>query len=130
MSIREKRAALATIANGAEVVPAGTAKFRVGRNVVHVRFCSESSSAPDRFKFNINPNTLTADYELWVCGGATTYYFIPIAFIRRIYENPSTYEDRRHPGIKVVSVDAKTHTVTFATGGVTASLRPYYGARL
>jgi len=74
MSTSEKNAALAKVANGASIVSAGNAKARIGKAVVHVRFCSRNLSAPGKFKFNINPNTLSADYELWVCGSAARYY--------------------------------------------------------
>jgi hypothetical protein len=130
LSASQKHAALKAIANGAPVVTAGKAKVRVGKSVVHVRFCSENARSPGKFKFNINPNTLSAEYELWICGSADTYYFMPVSFIRSIYDNPSTYEDRHHPGIKVVSVDAPSHSVQYATGGISASLKAYYRARL
>lgn len=125
MSTSEKNAALAKVANGASIVSAGNAKVRIGEAVVHVRFCSQNLSAPGKFKFNINPNTLSADYELWVCGNAALYYFMPVAFMRGIYVNPDTYVDRKHPEIRVVSVDANAHTVTYAAGGVSSSLRGY-----
>ncbi len=130
MSTTEKNAALAKVANGASVTSAGNAKVRIGKSVVHVRFCSRNLSAPDKFKFNINPNTLSADYELWVCGSAALYYLMPIAFVRGIYDNPDTYIDRMHPEIRVVSVDANAHTVTYAAGGVSSSLRAYLCATL
>jgi hypothetical protein len=125
MSTSEKNAALAKVANGASIVSAGNAKARIGKAVVHVRFCSRNLSAPGKFKFNINPNTLSADYELWVCGSAALYYLMPVAFMRGIYDNPDTYIDRMHPEIRVVSVDADAHTVTYAAGGVSSSLRGF-----
>jgi hypothetical protein len=130
MSAAEKKSALLAIANGSSVLSLGKAKYRVGGSVVHVRFCSQSPSAPEKYKFNINPNTLSADYELWVCGSAALYYLMPVSFMRGIYDDPSTYEDRHHPGIKVVSVDTASHTVTYASGGVGSSLRQYLGAKI
>jgi|SRR3989344_2448170 len=130
VSAAEKKSALLAISNGANISPLGKAKYRVGRSVVHVRFCSQSKEAVDKFKFNINPNTLSADFELWVCGSASLYYLMPVSFLQGIYNDPSTYEDRHHPGIKVVSVDALSHTVTYASGGVNASLGKYLGAKI
>lgn len=130
MSTAEKRAALAKVANGASVTPAGKAKARIGNSIVHVRFCSPNKNAPGKFKFKINPNTLSADYELWVCGSAHVYYLMPISFIQGIYDNPSTYVDYTHPKIRVVSVDARTHTATYAAGGVSSSLGRYLRATL
>ncbi len=130
MSAAEKKSALLAIANGSSVSSLGKAKYRVGGSVVHVRFCSQSPRAPEKYKFNINPNTLSADYELWVCGSAALYYLMPVSFMRGIYDDPNTYEDRHHPGIKVVSVDTASHTVTYASGGVGSSLRQYLSAKI
>lgn len=130
MSAAEKKSALLAIANEANISSLGRAKYQVGNLVVHVRFCSQNPRAWGKFKFNINPNTLTANYELWICGSASLYYLMPISFVRGIYDNPTTYEDRRHPGIKVVSVDTTSHTVTYASGGVNANLRQYLGAKV
>jgi len=130
MSTTEKNAALAKVANGVTVVSVGNAKARIGNAVVHVRYCSRNLSAPGKFKFNINPNTLSADYELWVCGSAVLYYLMPISFMRGIYDNPNTYIDRMHPEIRVVSIDANAHTVIYAAGGVSSSLRAYLCAAL
>lgn len=125
MSTSEKNAALTKVANGANIVSTGNSKARIGNAVVHVRYCSQNLNAPGKFKFNINPNTLSADCELWVCGNAALYYLMPVAFMRGIYNNPGTYIDRMHPEIRVVSVDANTHIVTYAAGGVSSSLRAY-----
>jgi hypothetical protein len=132
MSTDVKRSVLATIAGGAPLSAAGRSKQRIGSNVVHVRFCSASSGAPGKFKFNINPNTLSADFELWICGEASIYYLIPISFISNIYDNPNTYQDKHkhHEKIKVVSVDAHDHSVMFAAGGANASIRPFLRATL
>ncbi len=130
MSNSEKRAAVSSLAHGLPVTFVGSSKFRVGSAIVHTRFCSVNARAPDKYKFNLNPNTLSADYELWVCGIAALYYLMPISFVRGIYQDPNAYNDRHHPGIKVVSVDAATHRVTYATGGVNASLSPYLRAQM
>jgi hypothetical protein len=130
MSAAEKKSALLAIANGSGVSSLGKAKYRIGSSVVHVRFCSQSPRAPEKYKFNINPNTLSADYELWVCGSAAVYYLMPVSVRQKIYNDPNTYEDRHHPGIKVVSVDTASHTVTYASGWVNASLRQYLSAKV
>lgn len=96
---------------------AGHAKYRIGSYVVHVRFCSTDRFGSPHYKFNINPNTLRADFEVWICGGSDTYYIIPIRLIREIYENPETYIDSRHPEIRVVSINVDTNSVTYARGG-------------
>ena len=56
-SYQIKRAALQQIAGNSPIVFVGNAKARVGSHVVHFRYCSENRTAPDKYKFNINPNT-------------------------------------------------------------------------
>jgi len=130
MSTLEKRMALSSVANDATISPAGNAKYRIGAKIIHVRFCSENSGAPTKYKFNINPNTLSADYELWVCGSASLYYLVPISVIRSIYENPHAYVDRHHPNIRVVSINASAHSVTYAAGGQSKNLRSFLKAKI
>ncbi len=130
MSSAEKEGALAKIAKGLTVFPTGKAKVRIGGSTVHFRYCSPNAGAPGKFKFNINPNTLSADYELWVCGSADTYYLMPTSLMQEIYSDPNSYVDNAHPEIRVVSVDALKHTVTYATGGASRSLRSYLRATL
>ena len=125
MNTAEKNIALGNIALGMAVTPIGKAKFRVGQYVVHVRYCSTNPRAPARYNFNINPNTLSADYELWVCGSAALYYLLPVSFVRSIYDNPKTYIDRTHPELRVVSVEAHARTVTYGSGGLRSDLRGY-----
>ncbi len=130
MNEAEKKSALLAIANGASITSLGKVKHRVDSSVVHVRFCSRNPGVAGKFKFNINPNTLSADCELWVCGSSSLYYLMPVAFVREIYDTPNTYKDRHHLGIKVVSVDTTSHIVTYASGGVNASLRQFLGAKV
>jgi len=85
VSKTEKYSALAKIANGKPASSIVKSKFRIDDTVVHVRYCSTNMKAPEKYKFNINPNTLLADYEMWICGSATTYYLMPVAFMREIY---------------------------------------------
>ena len=130
MSKEEKNVALTKIANGVPFVSIGKSKFQIGKEIVHVRFCSTDVKAPAKYKFNINPNTLSANYELWVCGTAKIYYLMPVDLMREIYDNPSTYVDRTHPEIRVVSVDSDRHVITYAAGGVSKSLRQYFGVTM
>ena len=130
MSGAIKQNVLSIIAKGAPFIPAGRAKYRVNEKVVHVRFCSENKSSPAKYKFNINPNTLSADCELWICGSEEQYYLMPMTFIKSIYDNPETYVDYHHDNIKVVSVDIYEDKVQFASGGQSESLNLYKGASI
>jgi hypothetical protein len=125
MSDSEKMKVLKHLAAGGLVTPVGKTKYRIKGSIVHVRFCSANLKTPAKFKFNINPNTLSADYELWVCESSDCYYLMPIAFLRPMYDNRNAYMDRHHEEIRVVSVDTATDTVTYATGGQYESIREY-----
>ena len=130
MCINQLKTVLERIANGTTVEYTKKSKVRIGKSIVHFRYCSTKPTARWRFNFNINPNTLSADYELWICGKAAVYYLMPISFIQDIYDNPDTYALRKNPEIRPVSVDTYSHTVTYAKGGVKKSLEAYFGATL
>ena len=112
------------------MVGVGRSKVRIGDAVVHVRFCSTNAAAPEKFKFNINPNSLSADFELWVCGDESQYYLAPITVIQQMHRHPESYPDRHHPNITVVSLDTSTHRVTYARGGEAMDFRPYFRSHL
>ena len=125
-----KRAVLQEIAGNRAPMPAGQAKFRIGEQCIHTRYCSESFSSPDKYKFNINPNTLSANYELWICGGPKHYYLMPIVLMQEVYNHPGSYVDRHHPEIRIVSVDVGAHRLTYAAGGESIDLSRYFRAVL
>lgn len=121
---------LRRVSAGERWFSAGKAKVKVGRFVLHVRYCSPDRSNSARYKFNINPNSLNADYELWICGDAGHYYLVPNTLIREMYDDPSAYPDQHHADVRVVSVHRGTHTVTYATGGKSADLSEFFCIRL
>src|SRR4030042_2335792 len=105
----------------------GQAKYRIGQTVIHVRFCGTDLRGLPHYKFNINPNTLSADYELWICGQADSYYLIPIHIINDINSHQDAYPDNRNPGYTIVSLNIKSHKLTYARGGVSLNIKPYWG---
>lgn len=125
-----KHAVLNKLLAGGAWQPGGRAKFKAGGKIIHMRFCSSNGVGNPKYKFNINPNTLSADYEVWICGGSDPYYVIPRDVIHQMYTDSEAYVDRRHPEIRVVSVDTNTDTATYARGGKSVDLKPYYGATL
>lgn len=108
----------------------GRASYLIGSTTLHVRFCSTDSKGSPHYKFNINPNTLNADYEVWICGDIDTYYLLPNSLIKKIYEDPEAYVDSHHPKIRIVSVNVETNTVTYATGGKSTHLLKYLNTTL
>ena len=129
-SYQIKRAALQQIAGDSPIVFVGNAKAHIGSHIVHFRYCSENRTAPGKYKFNINPNTLSADLELWICGAPQHFYLMPISIIRGFYGHPEAYIDSYHPNIRIISVDAEQHRVTYARGGISADLSQYFRASL
>lgn len=121
---------LKEIAGASGHSPADRAKTKIGKLLVHTRFCSQNAASPSKYKFNINPNTLSADYELWICGSSNLYYLIPISIMKQIYSDPEAYIDKRHPEIRVVSVDIEKHCVTYAKGGKKLNLSRFFRQRI
>lgn len=129
-SNQAKRATLQQVAGNSPIASAGKAKVSIGRWLVHIRYCSGNQFAPGKYKFNINPNTLSADFELWICGASQHFYLMPVSLMREFYRHPAAYIDSYHPNIHIVSVDAEQHKVTYARGGTSANLSRYFCALL
>jgi hypothetical protein len=129
-SYQVKQATLQQIAGNSPIVFIGNAKACIGSRVVHLRYCSENRAAPGKYKFNINPNTLSADFELWICGVPQHFYLMPISIMRGFYWHPEAYIDNHHPNIRIVSVDAERHRATYARVAISADLSQYFRASL
>src|SRR5947209_4003869 len=91
-NVMAKSAALGAIGEDSKWKPEGQSSFRFPQGLVHTRF---KTSGP--FSFNLNPATLRADYELWICGDPKVYYLLPITRIREMYHHPDAYIDNHHP---------------------------------
>jgi len=117
----------ASIAPGSPPMACGREIYRVRITSVHARYCAPGTG---NYKFNINPNTLRADYELWICGNPKHWYLIPSDLLRQIYKHPAAYCDSHHSEIRVVSVNAGTHKAGYAAPSITFDLSPYFGALL
>ena len=121
-----KAVVLKQISIGRPISFIGNSKWRVGTDVVHVRFRSSAKSKGTSFAYNINPNTLTADYEVWICGNAQLYYLFPISVMSTIYIDPGTYVDYRHTKIRVAEVDTYSHRQLYGRGGKSMDASPYF----
>lgn len=130
MNDNTKTAVLLQLSKHNRPVALGKAKYSFGQRSVHVRFCSTNSRAPTRFKFNINPNSLSAEYEVWICGSVRCYYLVPRDVVEVMYCHSAAYPDRAHPGIRVLSVDVHRHVVRFARDTAPIDLRPFHMAML
>lgn len=94
--------------------------WRVGDSKVHVRYATGSGG---RYRFNLNPSTMRADFEVWICRKPERYYLIPHSLIGEMHQHPRAYEDRQHPGLTVVSVDVNKHQAQYARGEAKRDLR-------
>ena len=103
----------------------GPSNYLVGEIKIHARFCPVNARSRHLFKFNINPNTLTSNYELWICGHLELHYLIPTSLMQRIYDDPYTYTDNLNPEIRVVSVDVSTDKIIYKTGGGKLDIAEY-----
>ena len=124
---RIKDEVLAAVSGGVSPVPLSREIYRLGATTVHARYCA---SGPDTYGFNINPNTLRADYELWICGTVDQYYLIPMSIIQEMYQHPKAYPDTHHPEIRVVNVDTRACSVRYASPSISLDLQPYFCGRL
>jgi hypothetical protein len=122
-----KHRVLSSISTTSQFLLIGRDSYRIGGVLVHTRFCSPGKG---KYKFNINPNSLRSDYELWICGTTSDWYLIPTHEIRKIYNHPRAYPDGHHPNIRVVSVDVLTNECGYASPGVKLDLSSYFRGKL
>ena len=125
-----KRMVLNNVAGQRDWVYSGRSIVTVDNKVIHIRFRSVDPRRPETYIYNINPNTLRADFELWICQSEDIYYLIPIEIIRRIYFDPDTYEDKTHPEIRVVNINITNHLLKYGRGQKSIDARKYFRAIL
>jgi hypothetical protein len=125
-----KAKVVATIAGTTSYRKVPKAKYRVGDTTVHVRFRSKPKGDGVTHSFNINPNTLSADFELWICGSEDNFYLIPMSELKDIYDHPNVYRDYRHPDIRVLDVNTKSHRCTFGRNSLDRDFGAYFRATL
>lgn len=127
-----KEQVIQKIANGrvwSEARGQGQSKYRIDEKVIHVRYRSSPKSDGVTYAYNINPNTLSSDYELWICGNASIYYFIPISIIHEIYNDPGGYVDHTHPNLRVSDINTTNHnTLHSRLENSSKNLSPYFCA--
>ncbi|MHB1425874.1 MAG: hypothetical protein ACYC3I_22140 [Gemmataceae bacterium] len=124
---RIKFAVFDTIAPGETVRRWGREIYRMSGLNIHARYCAPGT---EHYKFNLNPNTLRADFVLWICGSAEHWYLIPINVIRQMYDHPAAYPDNLHADIRVVTIDTQSQRVTYAAPGISLDLTPFFRATL
>ncbi|MGA2334668.1 MAG: hypothetical protein ABSG08_04775 [Terriglobales bacterium] len=123
-----KERTLDLIAHGRKRILVGRSLWKVDGVVVHVR-CVTQRQGNKRFRFNLNKNSLGADYELWICG-TSGHYLIPKSVIKTMHEHPFAYPDHTHQGLTVLQVNLKDHLAMYARPGIKQNLQRYFDALL
>lgn len=113
------------LADGKTITDLGKHKVMIGTSKIHYRFKSFPKANPDKFPFNINPNSVDAEFELFICGSEHKYYLIPIDILKMMYSHPNAYPDRHHPNIRVITIDSFRDKVTYAKPSISLDLTPY-----
>lgn len=110
-----KEIVLRKIASGKPIRLLPKSKVEIDGKIFHYRLDSFRSNG--KYPFNINPNTLTADYEVWICGDESTFYVIPISEIKKIYSDPNTYTNRtpNQENIRTLDIHTSTNEVKFGS---------------
>ena len=121
-----KAIVLRKIAGALSIRQKPKAKWQIGSALVHVRFRSEPKSDGATYAFNINPNTLSAAFELWICGSADSFYLIPMSELRDIYNDPNGYRDYAHPEIRVADIQTRNHRCIYGRGNLSRDFGKFY----
>ena len=108
-----REGALLEVGGGSAWMKKHGTHYLVDGAMIHVRCISETTITGTRCPFNINPSTLEADFELWVCGSPNDYYLIPYPIIRSMYDDPAAYPDKAHKNIYIVNVDLVSDLVFY-----------------
>jgi hypothetical protein len=128
--IKEK--VLSRVANGKQwkkVSGGRQEKWQIVNRIVHVKYRTRPSPV-GVYSYNINPNPLEADYEIWICGDTEKYYLIPTNVMQTIYKDPDAYIDHTHPEIRIADVDVVTHRCRYARNRQKLDFSAYYQAVL
>jgi hypothetical protein len=122
-----KETVLTKIANGQPISWQPKSKAKIGEKVFHYRLKNFAANGSDKFPFNINPNTLTADFEVWICGSENTFFTVPIEIIKEIYNDPDTYtnSNENQGNIKTLTVDSYHNIVKYGRNGKQISLKNF-----
>ena len=121
---------LKKIAGTAEIKNIGKNKVEIDGYTIHYRLKNHDKSFSSKYPFNINLNSINADFELWICGSDTSYYLVPIEKIESMYWHPMAYVDKHHPNIRALTVNNWNDEVIYASPSVKFDLKPYKNIEL
>lgn len=99
---------------GSEKFKPTAAKAIFDLNGVRVHVRHTWVSVRSNWWFDINPNTLRADFELWLCGYPSLWYLVPVSAIRYMNEAPTAYPNTEKSGTTEVTVNEDNDTCIFA----------------
>lgn len=113
------------LANGKTITDLGKHKINIGGIEIHYRLKNFPKANPDKFPFNINPNSLGAKFELFICGNEDCYYLLPVDKIKEMHFHPAAYQDKRYPKITIITIDSTRNKVTYASPSISLDITPY-----
>ncbi|MCO5234265.1 MAG: hypothetical protein M9888_11080 [Chitinophagales bacterium] len=123
---------LSKLAGGQRITTIKRSLVRINGLLVHYRMKSQASDGASKFPFNINPTTLTADFEIWICGSEEIYYVIPKTIIKKIYDDPDTYTNKtpNQEDIKTLTVNTFANEVAYGRNGKKLDIAKYRNIKL
>ena len=113
------------LANGKSTYDFGKHKVNVAGKTIHWRKKSFPRKNPSKFPFNINPNSLSADYELFICGDEKNYFLLPKELVKMMNSHPNAYPDRRNPGYTIITIDIRYSEAVYASPSIALNLMSY-----
>lgn len=103
-----KMTVLNKIADGRQITFLSKAKVRIDGQTYHYRENKFRNSGYQ--PFGLNPNSLSADFEVWICGSESIYYLIPKSVVSQIYHSGAT--PNQTPGqenIVTINIDTRAN---------------------
>jgi len=107
-----KRWVLSEVFGSESFKPVGIATYGHEGIRVHVRHTWATVRC--RFWFDVNPNTVKADYELWICGMPSLWYLVPVSALVFMQGSPTAYRNTAREATTEVTVNEIEDTCRFA----------------
>ena len=119
---RYRKAVLEKIAPHGGYTKNGRVTYKIDGKHYHIRV--DGGQLP-KYRFNINPTVLAADYEVYVCGTDDLYYLIPVELIRKMNSDPTAWPDHRNPGYTDIDVYPGDDIIKYGRSGKTLKIGQY-----
>ena len=115
-------AVLEKIDGGRDYTKRGRVTYKIDGKYYHIKV---KTGQRVKYPFNINPNVLEADFEVYICGTDFVYYLLPIEVIKNMHSDPSAMPDYRNPGYTIIDVCPGEDKIKYGTGGKSLNIGKY-----